>query len=102
MLRIVLKFNDVVPAIIAPHQVGLRAAPHTPYVLDSKPHGPMLFSHSPCRKQIVPLREPGGARMEIHGHCDRMKHIDRTAPPHKQKARAALPGSRSVFFSWRA
>ena len=33
MLRIVLKFNDVIVFIRAPHQVGLSAAPHTTNLL---------------------------------------------------------------------
>src|SRR4029077_15445727 len=39
MLRIVLEFDDVVRLIVATHQLGLRPAPHPPYMLDGKLHG---------------------------------------------------------------
>jgi hypothetical protein len=39
MLRIVLKFDDVVRLIVAAHQLGLRPAPHPPHMLDGKFHG---------------------------------------------------------------
>ena len=39
MLRIVLKFDDVVRLIVAAHQLGLRAAPHPPHMLDGQLHG---------------------------------------------------------------
>jgi hypothetical protein len=57
MLRVILKFNDVVSIVVAPHQMGLRAAPHPPDMLDRQPHGAMLASEGPRSKRIVPLRE---------------------------------------------
>jgi hypothetical protein len=57
MLRVILKFNDVVGIVVAPHQMGLRSAPHPPDMLDRQPHGAMLASESPRSKRIVPLRE---------------------------------------------
>jgi hypothetical protein len=57
MLGVILKFNDVVGIVVAPHQMGLRSAPHPPDMLDRQPHGAMLASESPRSKRIVPLRE---------------------------------------------
>jgi hypothetical protein len=34
MLRVILKFDDVVSPIVAAHQLGLRASAHPPHVLD--------------------------------------------------------------------
>jgi hypothetical protein len=39
MLRVVLKFDDVVSLIVAAHQLGLRASPHPPHMLDGHSHG---------------------------------------------------------------
>jgi hypothetical protein len=39
MLRIILKFDDVVGPVVAAHQLGLRPAAHPPHVLDGQLHG---------------------------------------------------------------
>jgi hypothetical protein len=57
MLWVILKFNDVVGVVVAPHQMGLRSASHPPDMLDRQSHGAMLASESPRSKRIVPLRE---------------------------------------------
>lgn len=33
VLRVILKFHYVVEAVVTAHQVGLRATPHSPYLL---------------------------------------------------------------------
>jgi hypothetical protein len=39
VLRIILEFDDVVEAVVARHQVRLRAAPHAAYLLQRPQHG---------------------------------------------------------------
>ena len=48
MLGIVLEFDDVVSAVVAAHQVGLRAAPHPADMLDGKHHGGALTDLPAC------------------------------------------------------
>jgi hypothetical protein len=52
MLRIILEFDDVVPVVVAAHQLGLRTAPHPPYMLDGQLHGrhPKSRKERPARK----------------------------------------------------
>ncbi len=51
MLGIVLEFDDVVPVAIAAHQLGLRAAPHPPHMLDGQLHAAMLVRRGETRKK---------------------------------------------------
>src|ERR1700733_6061902 len=95
MLWIVLEFDDVVRLIVAAHQLGLRAAPHPPHMLDGQLHAAMLVTHGRSRKKIVPRRETRITGREIYLVCTRMKQ-ELALRQNKPKARRKHSGPQSA------
>ena len=82
MLRIVFKFNDVVPAVVAAHQVGLRPAPHAPHVFHSE------FRRRRARKRRVPRHFP---EIQKRNRREAVGAGPRACPPTPEGLRRACP-----------
>ena len=103
VLRIILELDDVVVAVVAAHQVRLRAAPHAAYLLQSPQHAKvMLMLRGASGKPDVGagnfLPESRSAAFNL----GRKTRFDDSSPggplPQKEKAGTMVPASPSSRF----